>query len=253
MTLPPEVEPETLRELLRAEKARPGPPAEAAERLSARLAQSLGLPPGLGDGVPAAPGPSFGPSPARPGFVRRTLAGASRRGLATFLVGAAVGAASYGTVEHLRSQPAAPVREVLVLAEPAPAPPSTLAPAAADGPPAATEPVRPAAVTAGRGREAEPGMPDARDRRLRAERKLVEMARSALARGHVDGALAALRSHMRSYPNGQLAEERDSLLVQALAAKREFAQARERAVRFHKQHPGSLFGPVVDEAVRSIP
>jgi outer membrane protein assembly factor BamD (BamD/ComL family) len=79
------------------------------------------------------------------------------------------------------------------------------------------------------------------------------MARTALGRGHTDLALAALRRHTRAYPNGQLAEERDGLLVQALVAKGEFAQARQRAARFHRQHPHSLFWPVVDEALRSIP
>jgi len=94
---------------------------------------------------------------------------------------------------------------------------------------------------------------DARDRGLAAERKLIEMARTALARGRTDLALAAIRRHARSFPTGQLAEERDSLLVQALVAKGEHAQAHERAARFHQQHPQSLFAPVVDQALRSIP
>jgi outer membrane protein assembly factor BamD (BamD/ComL family) len=102
-------------------------------------------------------------------------------------------------------------------------------------------------------RETEPNLGDARDRGLAAERKLVEMGRTALARGHTDLAIAALRRHTQAFPNGQLAEERDSLLVQALVAKGEFAQARQRAVRFHRQHPHSLFLPVVDQALRSIP
>jgi hypothetical protein len=62
-----------------------------------------------------------------------------------------------------------------------------------------------------------------------------------------------LRTHARTFPHGQLAEERDSLTVQALIAKGDFAQARERAAHFHQQHPGSLFGPVVEQALRSIP
>jgi len=79
------------------------------------------------------------------------------------------------------------------------------------------------------------------------------MARTALARGRVDGALAALRHHARMYPSGQLAEERDGLLVQSLVAKGDYAQARIQAARFARQHPHSLFAPAIDQALRSIP
>jgi outer membrane protein assembly factor BamD (BamD/ComL family) len=92
-----------------------------------------------------------------------------------------------------------------------------------------------------------------RDKRLEAERKLVEMARTALARGQTADALAALRRHQRFFPNGELAEERDGLWVSALVATHEYAQAREQAVRFRRHHPHSLFAPVVEQAIQSIP
>jgi outer membrane protein assembly factor BamD (BamD/ComL family) len=82
---------------------------------------------------------------------------------------------------------------------------------------------------------------------------LIEIARTALTRGRIDGALATLHRHARQYPKGQFGEERDSLLVQALVAKGDHAQARERAARFRRQHPSSLFLPAVDQALQSIP
>jgi hypothetical protein len=79
------------------------------------------------------------------------------------------------------------------------------------------------------------------------------MARTALARGQTADALAALRRHQRFFPKGELAEERDGLWVSALVATREYAQAREQAVRFRRHYPHSLFAPVVEQAIRSIP
>jgi hypothetical protein len=254
MTDPPDLAQETLREFLDAEKACPDPPPEVGQRVFTRLSTSLGLPPGAGDAMPTSPGPTVAPTPVRTGLLRRTLAGSSGRGLATFLVGAAVGAATYGTVQRIRQESELPAPPAIVAAPPAPEPPSRPPPA----PPAETAEVatvaaQPPATAPSRVRETEPSLGDARDRGLAAERKLVEMGRTALARGHTDLAIAALRRHTQAFPNGQLAEERDSLLVQALVAKGEFAQARQRAARFHRQHPHSLFLPVVDQALRSIP
>jgi outer membrane protein assembly factor BamD (BamD/ComL family) len=94
---------------------------------------------------------------------------------------------------------------------------------------------------------------ESRDQSLAAERRLLEQARTALVKGDGDGAIASLRKHARLFADGQLAEERDALLIRALVGKGEYAQARERASRFHKQHPRSLFAGVVDQAMQSIP
>ena len=50
-----------------------------------------------------------------------------------------------------------------------------------------------------------------------------------------------------------LAEERESLQVQALVGLERFEQARKVAARFHRRFPRSIFGTVVDEALKSIP
>jgi hypothetical protein len=82
--------PEPLRALVEAEKACPDPSAATQERVFARLSSSLALPfaPGTRPSAPAPPSTV----PAQAG---RVLAHVSRRGLATFLVGAAVGATVY--------------------------------------------------------------------------------------------------------------------------------------------------------------
>jgi TolA-binding protein len=173
--------------------------------------------------------------------------------MATFLVGAAVGATVYGTVARLRQdpRPPSPSQDKVIVA------PASVAPV-----PAALAPNSPTTVETTPGRIASApntlhasgeSVAQTRDTGLAAERNLIEIARTALARGHIDAALATLRRHARQYPQGKLSEERDSLLVQALVAKGDYAQARERATRFRRQHPSSLFLPAVDQAVQSIP
>ena len=248
----PDEIPASLRDLIAAEKARPDPAPEVGQRVYARLAVGLGLPPLLSDGAPVAPAPVAPAVPAAPavaGAVAKTAVHTTARGLLTFIVGAAVGATTYGTVQHLRHGPELPAAPtVTIAAEPAVEAPSPLAVAPAAEPVV----VKPAAPPTDRATLGEPSSAGSRDRGLAAERKLVEMARSALARGHTDGALAALHRHARAFPRGQLAEERDSLFVQALVAKGDLARARDRAAHFHRQYPQSLFGPVVDQALRSI-
>jgi hypothetical protein len=250
MTDPPDVVPEALRALVDAERARPDPPPEVGQRVFLRLSATLGLPPGAGDAMPHGPGPSPAPTPTGTGFWGPLLASASRRGLLTFLMGAVVGAASYGTVEHMRHERQAPAPAVAVPApRPIPAPPAT-GTADVDVEPAAAAP-----PTAAQSRAREPGPRggETRDLGLAAERRLIEMARTALAGGNSDGALVALHRHARVFPRGQLAEERDSLFVQALVAKGHFTLARQRALHFAQKYPHSLFQPVVEEALRSIP
>ncbi len=114
--------------------------------------------------------------------------------------------------------------------------------------PEVTSPPRPVVI-----QRAQPAIAEGRDKRLEAERKLVEMARTALSRRQTDDALSALRRHQRLFAKGELAEERDSLMVSVLVARHEIEQARASAVRFHRQYPHSLFGPSVDQALLSIP
>jgi hypothetical protein len=242
MTLPLDSLPDELREFVAAEKSRPDPESEVQSRVFTRVASTVGFVPGPGDAPPLPDAPA---APRAPTLAR--MAGRiSRRGIATFLVGAAVGGATVGTldrVRHTSEPPAVAVSAPPVAPIPAPLLEPALAPSPSEPPP--TPMVHRTVVV--------PAPSAARDKSLEAERKLVEMARTSLARGQTANALAALRRHQRSFPKGQLAEERDSLWVSALAANGDHAQAREHAARFRRQHPHSLFAPVVDQAIQSIP
>lgn len=85
--------------------------------------------------------------------------------------------------------------------------------------------------------------------RLAEERAALEMGRTALARGDADGALAAATAHERTFPRGALTEEREVLVVQALAAKGHDDLARARARRFVERYPNSIFGGAVRATV----
>ncbi len=77
------------------------------------------------------------------------------------------------------------------------------------------------------------------------EQALIAAAQLAIRQGSPDTALTNLALHGVRYPNGQLAEERAALEVQALAAGGRLDEARVRAQNFQRQAPGSLFAPKV--------
>lgn len=86
---------------------------------------------------------------------------------------------------------------------------------------------------------------------LEQERRLLEPARTALARGLTPQALELLEKHEQQFANGVLAEERDALWVQALSVAGQPEAARARARRFRAAYPDSLFMPVVERALMS--
>lgn len=83
---------------------------------------------------------------------------------------------------------------------------------------------------------------------LSAERSLVERARTALARGDLDGALQAADAHATRFPKGRLQEEREAIAIQALAKLHRAPDAERRAQAFRKAHPNSVFLPTIDLA-----
>jgi hypothetical protein len=92
-----------------------------------------------------------------------------------------------------------------------------------------------------------------RDVDLARERELIEPARSALIRTQAESALAAVGRHETEFPEGQLAEEREAIAVQALVLMGNFEDAKARATSFKQRFPSSLFVPLVESAVASIP
>lgn len=90
----------------------------------------------------------------------------------------------------------------------------------------------------------------AKDPSLARERTLLDMARTALARGSTADALAAVDTHAREFPTSQLAEEREVLAVQALDSAGRTDEAKRRATSFRSRWPRSPLIPIVDEASR---
>ncbi|MEO7112132.1 MAG: hypothetical protein ABI183_16935 [Polyangiaceae bacterium] len=91
------------------------------------------------------------------------------------------------------------------------------------------------------------------DEDLAAELAFVQMARTALARGNFSDALDATDQHEKKFPHGHLAEERESLAIQALVGAGRDDEARARAARFRAKYPSSLFLPAIAAAIRTIP
>jgi hypothetical protein len=87
---------------------------------------------------------------------------------------------------------------------------------------------------------------------LAAEQRLVDQARSALARALPADALQALDAHRQRYPAGQLAEERASLYVVALARAGRIAEARQAAEAFRARYPTSLFTAIVERTLSTL-
>lgn len=206
--------PPDIERLLAAERRAPGLSPVATERVDVRLDASIAT---IG---------------RRPSFWRRRGALA----LTSFVLGLIVGA----TLMRLDRRTPLP----LALPSVDPPVPTVRAPLVA--------PVVPTVVA----RAATPTPPsvriDERDDDLAAERALLDVARTGVARGQPAAALDALERHARRFPRGRLTEERDSLRVQCLVQLDRADDARREAAQFHRRHPHSLLGPAVDAAVRAI-
>jgi len=79
-----------------------------------------------------------------------------------------------------------------------------------------------------------------------AELRVLEPARSALARGDFNSALAAIAKHEGRFPAGKLAEEREALRVKALLGLGHDDAARAAAADFRHAFPGSALLPSVE-------
>jgi hypothetical protein len=88
---------------------------------------------------------------------------------------------------------------------------------------------------------------------LSAERSLLDVARTALARGERDAAMEALGRCAQLYPHGTFVEEREALTIKCLWAMGRTGEARPRAARFVQRYPGSLFLSTVSDPTDSNP
>ncbi|MGH7434423.1 MAG: hypothetical protein ACRENE_01980 [Polyangiaceae bacterium] len=226
-------------------------PREPLTRVRARLALSVGA------GAASADPSGEQPSSTQPGATRRGPA-LPRLPLAplaiAFLAGGLAGA---GALTLLRSPP----REHVVYVDRPAVAPVIEAPAPTSGasrapvepaPPPAVPPVAPPGSAGGAPRHpARTEVPAVSP--LRAEREVLDRARSSLSEGDAAGALALLDRHASEFPQALLAEEREALAVQSLVIAGRYDDARGRAARFRAAWPGSLFLPAVDASLASIP
>lgn len=162
---------------------------------------------------------------------------------AIVLVSAAAGAGVSRVVEHRYFPP-----EPVVIERVVPAPmPVVVAPPVVEVPPAPVVVETPKPVV----RVEKPAEPREKPEVISSkERQLVESARTALLRGDAQAALTAIASHRAQFPTGQLAEERDSLEVQALVHSGRIDDARAAAKRFRATYRDSVLGPAVDAFVQ---
>lgn len=167
-------------------------------------------------------------------------------------------------IDRLISTPPAPVEVASVPASPkvvveVPSP-NVEAPPAVDVPtPVALEPVRlvtkpvkaPVVVEpkdAGAASEPSNVSPD---ESLRSERLLIDAARAALARDP-QAARAPLDEHATRFPKGQLSEEREALMIQALVLANDAPAARKRFEAFSRSFPSSPLLGVLRSAVEGV-
>jgi hypothetical protein len=253
--------PPDLAALLSAERVAPPPSDEARGRVRDRLGQTLGLT--LGTTAATAPSAGVGKLGAAAGkSAAASLGVAAKVSLTLVAVGglAAGGWVGWRAARAPRVSPRTSIASSPLATAPAATAPTPLAPSPslaplAPSPSLAPAPLAPAAPSSRRLSQASQARlprpaapPAARHGSLAEERALLAGARTALADGDGDTALAAVERHAREYPDGQLSEERDSLRVRALAASGDHERARAAADEFARLHPRSLFLPAVRAA-----
>ena len=218
-----------------------------ADRLGATLGISLAVGASLAPAASSAAGPvASSAAPAATGGALGGALGGSGLGVIAFLLG--VGAGVGGS--QLLAEPPPQVANLsvptvvvtVVAATPPPPPPEQTTPPIVDD----AAPVATATASASAARPA-----GTRDVDLAAERALLELSRTALARGKADAAIRSLRLHASRYPRGRLSEERESLLIQALVAAGKRNEAKKRAKQFRKQSPNSMLLPGVNSVLEA--
>jgi hypothetical protein len=239
----PPIEPE-IDALLESER-RGSPPADALDRVWARVAVSVsGGPSSGGDGRSG-----VGSTSPSVGWLRTRAATA----VAAFALGGAAGAALVVALRPPAAQRVVYVERPAAVAgkgaeeafDLAPRAPSRAAEIAASG---STVVPLPAVVSPARAIA-----PPASSASLAAERALLDAARAALSQGDAQGALASTEAHARRFARPQLAEEREALAIQALVSGGRYDDARARADRFRAGWPNSLVLPAVEASLASIP
>lgn len=226
--------PEDVASLLADAKTLTGPSDAVRARMRDKLVAALPPPGGGGGGAATGSSGAGGFSlPRVPAWVAA----------ATFAAGLAAGALVRPsappplpevakTTDVAHTTPSAPAGQVVPTVLPSDLP--LVAAVSATAPPPGPASAAPA-----------PSAHAARGSDLAAERALLDMARTALAKGDNAGAYGAAEDHEKRFPRGALAEEREAIAVRALAEGGKKDAARSRAERFKKTHPESILLPAV--------
>jgi hypothetical protein len=200
------------------------PPLGAEQQVFERLQASIA-------GAVAAP---FTPQ----GGSKVSLRTAAAVAATTLIVGAGLGLWLGRTAFAPRPPPPQVIERVVRVEVPV-----TIPPAAPPAPDERSQPPRPPTPLEAKERRV------AHDDLLAQERELIDTARSALLHSDPTGAITALTTHADRFKVGRLAEERESLWVQALVMAGALPEARAKAARFHEKFPKSLLGPTIDAAL----
>jgi hypothetical protein len=252
------LDPEAMAVLQRLSPGEPVPPA-AASRIFAAVEARIAMAPGGGGGDGAGGAKGAPPSPAPSGAASWVARNPWIALTAAMVVGGAMGAGVKGSVSDgtttkgAVTTPRAPVA-VAPPADPvaasSPVPWKEVAPVVSGAPPIPSAP----AVTHAHASSAlvAPPPPES-GQELAAESAVLDLARTAIARGEADHALAAVERHATAFPHGVLREEREALAVKALVLAGRGDDARARAAKFRAKYPESLFLAAIDSALRSLP
>jgi hypothetical protein len=247
----PEPLPPALEALLDAARPLEHPPAAARRRIALAVALSAASPVATAASIVLAAGAGeaareAGKAVAKTGLALSPFVKGVGIAAVCFTAGATSGAALHATftgpVVPASSQPA-PAAKVTTA-------PPRVAPAASI--PTVEPDALPPAPSAS-ARTAEPprsAPPPAASSAIAEEQSLLDRARTLLARGDPEAALAPLATHARRFPAGVLAEEREALSIQALARSGRVHEAEARAARFRREYPSSLMAAAVDDALR---
>lgn len=188
-----------------------------------------------------------GPAPG--GTAAAASAGGAKAAIAlaaTFALGVAAGVVGDRTLAERPAQPVASVATPPPVRAPDAVPPATEVP----GVPVTA---LPSVATTARATTSAAAAPPPSARGLAAERALLDVARSSLARGEAREALAAADRHAATYPDGALVEEREAIAIKALVALGRRDEARGRARELERKYPNSLVLRAVKNAVEEPP
>lgn len=206
------------------------------------LSVALRGPSGGGSAPPGASGAGAAGGP-------KSILGPTGKALGAVGTGAFVIGAVVGGLAGRASSPStdAPVAALATTVEVAPQPlPTSSVLAASD---ASSDILASPRVAASAEVRAKPADVAQRGNDLVREREVIDAARAALARGRPADALSATARHAERWPRGHLAEEREVIAIQALAASGRRVEADRRATAFKRSFPSSMLIPAVDAAL----